>query len=291
MSDLAFDADVGRLLTAQLASGNPLFIVCHGPAAMLATRIHGVSPFKGHRVTGFTNKEEEGVGVAPRATWLLETDLKEKVGVDFSSGEAWKPYVVEDRNLAGTRSRSWPRGPVAQSQHVGEPSVAGRELQFSTSARSGVVAPHRPAQSDEILRIFGPTWRSTATVRLLRCLASWLWGDPAGSRVGSWCRRCASRWPAAGQRRSSMALPRRPFGSPVVPESWCSERPKGIGCTLAKTAGSAFFSTTAHGPSRSTAVMYASTRRAWRVARATVRRGSHCGGPMSKASKSTTSTG
>jgi len=99
MSDLAFDADVGRLLTAQLASGNPLFIVCHGPAAMLSTRIHGVSPFKGYRVTGFTNKEEEAVGVAPMATWLLETELKEKVGVEFSSGEIWKPYMVEDRNL------------------------------------------------------------------------------------------------------------------------------------------------------------------------------------------------
>ncbi len=99
MSDLAFDADVGRLLTAQLASGNPLFIVCHGPAAMLATRIHGISPFKGYRITGFTNKEEEAVGVAPMAPWLLETDLKEKVGVDFSSGETWKPYMVEDRNL------------------------------------------------------------------------------------------------------------------------------------------------------------------------------------------------
>ena len=66
---------------------------------MLATRIHGVSPFKGYRVTGFTNKEEEAVGVAPTATWLLETDLKEKIGVDFSSGEIWKPYMVEDRNL------------------------------------------------------------------------------------------------------------------------------------------------------------------------------------------------
>jgi putative intracellular protease/amidase len=99
MSDLAFDADVGRLLTAQLASGNPLFIVCHAPAAMLATRIHGVSPFKGYRVTGFTNKEEEAVGLASRATWLLETDLKEKVGVDFSCKEMWEPYMVEDRNL------------------------------------------------------------------------------------------------------------------------------------------------------------------------------------------------
>jgi putative intracellular protease/amidase len=99
MADLAFDADVGRLLTAQLASGNPLFIVCHAPAAMLATRIHGVSPFKGYKVTCFTDEEEEAVGLAPRATWLLETDLKAKVGVDFSRGPIWEPYMVEDRNL------------------------------------------------------------------------------------------------------------------------------------------------------------------------------------------------
>lgn len=99
MSDLAFDADVGRLLTAQLASGNPLFIVCHAPAAMLATRIRGVSPFKGYKVTCFTDEEEAAVGLAPRATWLLETELKDKVGVNFSRGEIWKPYMVEDRNL------------------------------------------------------------------------------------------------------------------------------------------------------------------------------------------------
>ena len=99
MADLAFDADAGRLLTAQLASGRPLFIVCHGPAAMLSTRIRGVSPFKGYRVTCFTNEEEEAVGLASKATWLLETELKEKIGVAFSRGEIWKPYMVEDRNL------------------------------------------------------------------------------------------------------------------------------------------------------------------------------------------------
>jgi len=99
MADLAFDADAGRLLTAQLAPGNPLAIVCHAPASMLSTRIHGVSPFKGYRVTCFTNEEEEGVGLASRATWLLETELKDKVGVDFSRGEMWQPYMVEDRNL------------------------------------------------------------------------------------------------------------------------------------------------------------------------------------------------
>ena len=99
MQDLAFDADVGRLLTAQLASGRPLAIVCHGPAALLATRIGGVSPFKGYRITCFTNEEEEGVGLASRAQWLLETEVQDKVGVQFSRAPIWEPYLVEDRNL------------------------------------------------------------------------------------------------------------------------------------------------------------------------------------------------
>jgi putative intracellular protease/amidase len=99
MQDLAVDADAGRLLTAQLASGKPLAILCHAPAAMLATRIHGESPFRGYRVTGFTNEEEEAVGMAPRCQWLLEDELKDKIGVEFSRGGLWEPYMVEDRNL------------------------------------------------------------------------------------------------------------------------------------------------------------------------------------------------
>jgi putative intracellular protease/amidase len=99
MQDLAVDADAGRLMTAQLASGKPLAIVCHGPSVILATRIHGESPFKGYRVTCFTNDEEEAVGLASRCQWLLEDELKDKVGVDFSRGPIWEPYMVEDRNL------------------------------------------------------------------------------------------------------------------------------------------------------------------------------------------------
>ncbi|GAA3587861.1 type 1 glutamine amidotransferase domain-containing protein [Streptomyces osmaniensis] len=99
MSDLWLDADVGRILTAQLASGKPLAIVCHAPASILATRIHGKSPFTGYRITCFTDEEEEAVGLASRAPWLLETELKEKIGVEFSRGEKWKPYMVEDHNL------------------------------------------------------------------------------------------------------------------------------------------------------------------------------------------------
>ncbi|KAB2971249.1 type 1 glutamine amidotransferase domain-containing protein [Streptomyces sp. SS1-1] len=98
MEDLWEDPDAGRLLTAALASGKPLAIVCHAPAAMLSTRLHGVSPFAGYRVTAFTNDEEDGVGLASRARWLLEDELK-VLGVDFVRGEMWKPYTVVDRNL------------------------------------------------------------------------------------------------------------------------------------------------------------------------------------------------
>jgi putative intracellular protease/amidase len=99
MQDLAYDAGVGRLLTAALASGKPLAIVCHAPASILSTRIHGESPFKGYHITCFTNEEEEAVGLAARTQWLLETEIQEKVGVQFSRGPIWEPYMVEDRNL------------------------------------------------------------------------------------------------------------------------------------------------------------------------------------------------
>jgi putative intracellular protease/amidase len=99
MADLASDADCGRLLTQQLESGDPLFIVCHAPAAMLSTRIHGVSPFKGKKITGFSNEEEAGVGLASSAPYLMETELIDKVGVDYSKGPMWQPYMVEDGNL------------------------------------------------------------------------------------------------------------------------------------------------------------------------------------------------
>jgi putative intracellular protease/amidase len=98
MEDLWVNADSGRLLTAALASGKPLAIVCHAPAAMLATRRKGVSPFAGYQVTAYTNDEEDAVGLAAKARWLLEDELV-NMGVHFTRSEIWKPYMVVDRNL------------------------------------------------------------------------------------------------------------------------------------------------------------------------------------------------
>ncbi|MEU9318670.1 type 1 glutamine amidotransferase domain-containing protein [Streptomyces sp. NPDC048295] len=99
MEDLAVDADSGMLLRRALASGRPLGIVCHAPAALLATRDeYGKTPFANYRMTGFCNEEEEGVGFAGKAKWLLEDELK-KLPVDYSRGPAWESYTVSDRNL------------------------------------------------------------------------------------------------------------------------------------------------------------------------------------------------
>ncbi|MFD7640037.1 type 1 glutamine amidotransferase domain-containing protein [Kitasatospora sp. NPDC059795] len=112
MEDLWLDADAGRLLTAALASGKPLAVVCHAPAALLATRIRGVSPFAGYRVTAFTNDEEHAVGLAPKARWLLEDELV-RLGVRFERGPVWQPYTVTDRNLH-TGQNPASSGPLAQ---------------------------------------------------------------------------------------------------------------------------------------------------------------------------------
>lgn len=99
LEDLSADADSARLLTATLDSGRPLALVCHGVAALLATEgPDGTSPFGGYRVTGFTNAEEAQTGLGDKVKWLLQDRLT-ALGVDYTEGEPWAPYVVSDRNL------------------------------------------------------------------------------------------------------------------------------------------------------------------------------------------------
>jgi len=99
MEDLATDPDPAKLLTTALASGKPLGIVCHAPAALLATRDeNGATPFANYAVTGFTNDEEAAVGFADKAKWLMEDEVR-KLPTDYSRGPIWEVYTVVDRNL------------------------------------------------------------------------------------------------------------------------------------------------------------------------------------------------
>ncbi|MEV6104789.1 type 1 glutamine amidotransferase domain-containing protein [Streptomyces sp. NPDC051940] len=99
MEDLSADAVSGRLLVDTLASGKPLAVVCHGPAALLAAEQEdGTNAFAGYRVAAFTNAEEIQGGLADRAEWLLQDRLTE-AGVQVEAGEPWAPKVVVDREL------------------------------------------------------------------------------------------------------------------------------------------------------------------------------------------------
>ena len=117
MEDLAYDADAGKLLNDALASGKPLAVVCHAPAALLSTRdAGGKSPFEGYRISGFAGQEEEALGLAARAKWLMEDEVTDKVGVEYSRGPIWQPYTVVDRNLF-TGQNPASAGPLARD-HV-----------------------------------------------------------------------------------------------------------------------------------------------------------------------------
>ncbi|MFD4438176.1 type 1 glutamine amidotransferase domain-containing protein [Nocardia sp. NPDC058519] len=98
MQDLAVDQVSGTLLNDALASGKPLGIVCHAPAALLATAESGSSPFAGYRLTAFSNAEETQAGFADKAKWLLQDRLV-ALGVDYREGEPWAPHIEVDRNL------------------------------------------------------------------------------------------------------------------------------------------------------------------------------------------------
>lgn len=113
MEDLAVDASSAALLTTTLEAGKPLGIVCHAPAALLATEATGTtSPFSGFRLTGFTNAEEAQAGLAEKAPWLLQDRLV-SLGAEFVEGEPWAPNVVVDRNLY-TGQNPASSGPLAE---------------------------------------------------------------------------------------------------------------------------------------------------------------------------------
>ena len=87
------------LLGKAMDAGKTVAAVCHGPAGLVnATLEDGISIVKGRRVAGFTNSEEEGVGLTDAVPFLLETKLKE-LGADYQSGPDFQPFTVRDGNL------------------------------------------------------------------------------------------------------------------------------------------------------------------------------------------------
>jgi len=110
--DLPDNATSIALIEAFVKAGKPVGAVCHAPVALL--NVHGEDGeylVKGKRVTGFTNAEEEAVGLTAVVPFLLEDRLKERGGV-FSNAPSWAPFVQVDGILV-TGQNPASSGPVA----------------------------------------------------------------------------------------------------------------------------------------------------------------------------------
>ena len=97
--DLAGDRNSIKLIESFLISGKPVALVCHAPGALRRARKPNGRPLvEGQRVTGFTNSEEEAMGLTKVVPFLVEDALKAK-GAFFSKADNWAPYVVADGSL------------------------------------------------------------------------------------------------------------------------------------------------------------------------------------------------
>jgi len=94
--DLTNDKDSIRLIENFWDDKKPVAAVCHAPSVLLHVQDEEDKPLlKGKNVTGFTNTEEEAVGLTEVVPFLLEDELKSKGGI-YSKKEDWASYVVTD---------------------------------------------------------------------------------------------------------------------------------------------------------------------------------------------------
>lgn len=113
MWDMPDNATSIALIEAFLKAGKPVAAVWHAPAAFVnVRRMDGEYLVKGKRVTGFTNADEEAVGLTAVVPFLLEDRLKERGGV-YSKDANWAPCVQVDGKLV-TGQNPASSGPVAR---------------------------------------------------------------------------------------------------------------------------------------------------------------------------------
>lgn len=93
--DLAVDKDSIALIETFIKQDKPVAFVCHSPAALKNVKIDGEYLVKGKTVTGFTNSEEDAVGLSDVVPFLVEDALKANGG-NYEKAADWESFVVED---------------------------------------------------------------------------------------------------------------------------------------------------------------------------------------------------
>ena len=105
--------------------------MCHSTGALHHVKTPDGKPLvQGKEVTGFTNGEEEAVGLTKVVPFLVEDEML-KLGAIFSKTANWTPHVVSD-GLLITGQNPHSSGPAAEAlmvavnQQKAKPAVTAR---------------------------------------------------------------------------------------------------------------------------------------------------------------------
>lgn len=99
MWDLAEDPNSIDLIESFIAAGKTIALVCHAPGVLHRVKNPDGTPFvNGRYVTGFTNGEEEAVGLTKVVPFLVEDKLI-SLGAVFSKVKDWGVHTVVDGQL------------------------------------------------------------------------------------------------------------------------------------------------------------------------------------------------
>ena len=113
MWDLAEDEHSIKLIESFIAAGKPIGIVCHSTGALHHVKTaDGKFLVQGKEVTGFTNGEEEEVGLTKVVPFLVEDEML-RLGAVFSKVADWRVHVVSD-GLLITGQNPASSGPTAR---------------------------------------------------------------------------------------------------------------------------------------------------------------------------------
>ncbi|MDW8848317.1 type 1 glutamine amidotransferase domain-containing protein [Erwinia sp. P7711] len=97
--DLAVERVSIDLIENFYANGKPVGAVCHAPGVLRHVKKPDGTPLvAGKRVTGFSNTEEEAVGLTNVVPFLVEDVLK-SLGANYEKTSDWGVYTLTDGHL------------------------------------------------------------------------------------------------------------------------------------------------------------------------------------------------
>lgn len=107
MWDFPNDPDLARIAATVYERGGVVSAVCHGPSALVNLKLSdGSHLVAGKRVAGFTNDEENAVGLSDEVPFLLADKLTEAGAVHVPAPNFTEHVVVDGRLVTGQNPQS-----------------------------------------------------------------------------------------------------------------------------------------------------------------------------------------